>query len=416
MAKQNVDIEVGIKDKGASGFLDSIAAKARQLRREDALSGEKALGGFLNKGAGGLAEFGLSAVGLGAKALIAEAVGRMAEAVTHAALEVEQGKKTISDVISEFGKSIPIVGTFGRALENVVDLIFHISSRQEANDRESAGNQRSRDNATSVRGRAEGFAGDSETQSRRQLIAATLSPTEATKALAADQLKTDLDEIQKQMDAVNALEDKYASEKKRSLDILQKAKEDRQKAYDAAEAKRKHDALTDATERTVGMEFGAKESGLKLANRDLDLDLAQIRERARRAREAIRKDDTLTAAQRIRQENAVFSATDDDSAAARKRAADARDSARDQITDLQAQRRRLLNPESNYSAHGEQAIGGRFSTGQSELLLMRTANTDTARNTGEMKRLLDRIDKGIAEQTRIIQSNTENSGTYSGGN
>jgi hypothetical protein len=170
-------------------------------------------------------------------------------------------------------------------------------------------------------------------------------------------------------------------------------------------------ALRNETARRTAEEMGKLDSsfgGLNASNENLN-----------------RADITTAMRNRRTAELEELEKTENEKTALMKRMHERRDSelnaireigsARDRLDDLQSQRQELLNPTSNYRASGERSIGGRFSTGQNELLLMRTANTDTARSTGNMDKTLSRIERLINDMNDIISQKTSDIAAYDGG-
>jgi len=116
-----VDIDIHVKpvDEGASSFLDKLAAKAKQFRREDALSGEKALGGALRDGVGGLADLGMSALGIAVPAMIAQAVARSVSNMAKSYEAIQTGAKSAWDLVLD----APVVGEVTTAMLDVREAL-----------------------------------------------------------------------------------------------------------------------------------------------------------------------------------------------------------------------------------------------------------------------------------------------------
>jgi hypothetical protein len=106
----NVVVSGKAQDAGALGYMDKLAAKAKEIRRENRLSGETALEGVLK---GGLGRFGLEAMGLGMPMLVADFATKLADrsADQFAAMrrKINEGADGI-DIADGFARALPIVG------------------------------------------------------------------------------------------------------------------------------------------------------------------------------------------------------------------------------------------------------------------------------------------------------------------
>lgn len=112
MAKQNLDIHIRPIDDGATSALDRLAQKAKEFRREDAMSGQKALGGFLNRGASGIADLALNAAGAGVAGLGLATLAKMGDKWLETLDALREHRKTGAEVLDGFMRSIPVLGEF----------------------------------------------------------------------------------------------------------------------------------------------------------------------------------------------------------------------------------------------------------------------------------------------------------------
>src|SRR5690242_7335547 len=122
--KQDVEIRVGVQGGAETeSALGRIAQAARNLKRENSLSGERALGSFLNRGAGGVGELGLSALGLGAAGMVtrfaAQGIEHFAEVAGKLKEELASGAISAGDIAERMLSATPILGEIwssGRAI------------------------------------------------------------------------------------------------------------------------------------------------------------------------------------------------------------------------------------------------------------------------------------------------------------
>lgn len=448
MAKQNVVIDISAKDNGASRAMDSLLQKAKELerndalnslgsggsigslakslRRGDAMSGERALGSYLNRGAGGLADFGMSAVGFGAAGLIANFVTESTAKLTDEMLLVQQGKKTLTEVFAEFARGIPIIGGLGHAISNLIDLGLGVSAKTASRNAYSAMMKGQRDNATGVLTGVEKMAEASSAASMVGIINATEDPATAAYQNAKNRLDAEVKALREQIATVNMLDDKFEKEKLRQVDNLNRAIALKEEEFRVSQDKRNREAEEKKREREMEFianlekaEEDALRQGFAARGRTLDAQIAEIRANARRKRSAL---DTASAGMDPSNVDAAYNALDEGERmaiqAANNDAAKRRKNAQEELTELRAELYKLNNPVSNYqskfeSGMGGSGIGGRFNTGQGELILMRTANTDTARNTGEIKRQQEKIIELMREQNEILRAYTQEP-SYSG--
>ena len=112
MADKKVEVEVSgkAKDEGALGYFDKLAAKAKAIRKDNALSGENALGAMLR---GGLGRFGLEAAGGGAALM---GIDFMTQAVTKTTERLRELRKLTEDgagageIADKLMEALPVYG------------------------------------------------------------------------------------------------------------------------------------------------------------------------------------------------------------------------------------------------------------------------------------------------------------------
>jgi hypothetical protein len=126
MAEKRLDILVSAKDNGATSFFDRLASKAKQVQRDDRMSGESALGRFARGGAGGAADFGLSMLGAGGAAIGIQFAGTALKNVATSLQEIRDLSKDVSkdwtDIADKLGRSVPVFGEVFAAGREIREL------------------------------------------------------------------------------------------------------------------------------------------------------------------------------------------------------------------------------------------------------------------------------------------------------
>jgi hypothetical protein len=124
--REEVVIALGGKDEGAGTLLEKTVQRIRAVKAETRASGEKDLKKLLGGGLEGLADFGLKATGLGVVGLIADqaaqAVGEAFNKAAEFRKEVEEGKRSWSEMPGEIAKTLPVIGSVASAGESIIEF------------------------------------------------------------------------------------------------------------------------------------------------------------------------------------------------------------------------------------------------------------------------------------------------------
>lgn len=109
-----------------NGWLENIAAKAKEARREQRMSGETALMRDLSSGQG-LAQFASQSLGVGLPVMIAEQLGKGFATATEKAAELRkqlrEGKITEEEMIRGLATGVPVIGEWVKGFLNIRDYI-----------------------------------------------------------------------------------------------------------------------------------------------------------------------------------------------------------------------------------------------------------------------------------------------------
>ena len=112
------------KDLGDAddGFLDKLAHKAKSLKRERSQRGESALESMLSGGAGGVANFGMNALGMGLQGLVVEGIGKAFASGAENFSKLVTGEMDTGEAVNQWAKGIPILGEFVSGWKSILDL------------------------------------------------------------------------------------------------------------------------------------------------------------------------------------------------------------------------------------------------------------------------------------------------------
>lgn len=397
MAKQDVIIEVGAKDNGAGSLLDNLSRKAKQLAREDALSGENALGRVLGGGVGGVANFGLSALGYGAAGLATSFASKAAGSLFDSLREIDEGKKKLSEVLDTFARGIPIIGDFGAMLDKGIQLFF--GSLDTFNEKAGKATDRRIEIGTIAKESSEA-AIKAIIRDNRIVRDAGLSDGQKARNAVLDRVQDELAPLRDRLSKLQALEtkDSYGfdttrDDVKRAIQLTQNAinsriavgsnqeqlpalqmiskeqEEFRKKAEQVAKQRQSQEQqkLSDAM-RSMGRQLRARQT-----SRD---EYAQLLALSGRGDEATKLLKDADLRDQIDQMAVQLGETGKDPARSGERFALLRS-----IANAQA----LLGRETGVAFSNQAApASDRFSTGTNEALLSRTAQADTAKNTKDL--------------------------------
>lgn len=108
------------------GFLERMAARARENRADQRRTGENALQNVLTSPSGAVG-FAADSLGIGIQVMAADALGRALDASTRKAIELRdalrEGKITTEEMARGFATSLPVLGSFVGFFLNVRELI-----------------------------------------------------------------------------------------------------------------------------------------------------------------------------------------------------------------------------------------------------------------------------------------------------
>lgn len=394
MSSHNVEVHVKPIDEGTMGFLDKLTKKARDIRREDTLSGEKALSGFLRGGPGGLVDLGFGVAKAGIAAIALEVIGETLDSLSSLWGKIADGKKPLMSIFDEMARGVPILGKFGGAIGDLAQrFVSGGRTLEEWNALQDEQQKRRNEQGQRVID-AEKAADNSIEEAQKALRDIFATPEQKEFYALADKSAESIKELNKQLYILgsdNRGDTAAAKEKLLQAALLQGQsfaagymemvdKQDKKRAEEARRdfgnsARATFDARS--TSRTAFADFmdqvGRKDVAEQL--RTLDKYQTKIQEQALKI-----SDPKLSAEAR----SAILSAIASLSAT--------------QSAELE----RLRNPGVSFTPRAIDGGQDRFGRGVNEAFLTRSAITDTAKNTSDMLREQQRLNSILEKAAQTL--------------
>ena len=139
---QNAGKHIKKASTEADGFFARLAAKSKEYRREQRMSGETALMRTLGSGQG-LTTMAMQSLGMGLPAMITEMVGK------GFASSMEGVKKALTeggaDATKNIAESLPLLGEFVKGWESVIELVTGVAQAEAEVNRELKSQQQIQD-------------------------------------------------------------------------------------------------------------------------------------------------------------------------------------------------------------------------------------------------------------------------------